>query len=228
MTKLYLALDKMSKAKAIQLACDIARTKVGVKMNDLLVTAGSDFVRTIRSCDVDDVFVDVKAHDTDDTVAATAKAWLDKGGTVMTVHASGGREMIAAAVATGIKVFAVTVLTSFTEERCQRIYNRSIAEQVKVLALEAAAGGAHGIICSAKEVDWLSEMPELSGMEKVVPGTRSAGAKMHDQKRSATAAEAVASGATGLVLGREVTEAEHPSTKLSEIIGTLLPRPAKS
>jgi orotidine-5'-phosphate decarboxylase len=129
--------------------------------------------------------------------------------------------MIAAAKKSGIKVYAVTVLTSFDEARCRRVFNRGLEDQVRAMALEAAAGGADGIICSAKEVGWLSKMPELAHMEKVVPGTRSVGANMHDQKRSATAAEAVADGATGLVLGREVTQDPAPADKLAEIRATL-------
>jgi orotidine-5'-phosphate decarboxylase len=219
--KFFIALDKMTRERAVELARILGTKKVGVKVNDLLAKYCKPLVALLKAAGATEFFADVKSLDTDDTVGETAKAWFDNGATVMTVHASGGHEMIAKAVESGIKVYAVTVLTNFDEERCLRIYNRSIKDQVRVLALEAKKGGAHGLICSAKEVEMLAGMPELAGMERVVPGTRSVGAKMHDQKRSATAREAQDRGATGLVIGRELTEAEQPPQKFDEIVATL-------
>lgn len=213
----------MSEERARTITKAVAQRGIGVKMNDLLVVAGSGVVGVLKNDGAIDIFADVKTYDTPDTVEATAKAWVAKGATVMTVHASGTYKMVAAAVKSGIRVYAVTIPTSFDEEDgdCMRIYNRPLAEQVRVLALEAKRGGAHGLICSAKEVRMLALMPELAGMELIVPGTRSLGAKMHDQKRSATAREAADAGATGFVFGREATEEDDVLAKVQEIIATL-------
>jgi orotidine-5'-phosphate decarboxylase len=110
----------------------------------------------------------------------------------------------------GAEIYGVTVLTSLSAEEVELSDGRSPKAMVLYRARLAKLAGIDGVITSAEEVGMLSQRPELNGLKFVVPGTRSAGVGAHDQKRTGTPALAVAQGATGLVVGREVTKAEDP------------------
>ena len=136
----------------------------------------------------------------------------------MTIHAVGGRAMIAAARAAAEeygaaapKILAVTVLTSLDQSDLADIgvAGRTPADQVEAMARFAVANGANGLVCSAFDVGGLS--PKLpAGTLFVTPGVRPAGAAVGDQKRIATPAVAVAGGATHLVVGRPILAAADP------------------
>jgi orotidine-5'-phosphate decarboxylase len=126
--------------------------------------------------------------------------------------------MMEAAVKSGLTVFAVTVLTSLSPEQCRQIYGRDPSEVVPELALMAKAAGCHGVVCSPKEVGLLSSYSRLRGMEFVIPGVRSPGVSVDDQKRVDTPVATLRAGATRLVVGRQVTKATSPEDAFNSLV----------
>jgi orotidine-5'-phosphate decarboxylase len=109
-------------------------------------------------------------------------------------------------------VFAITVLTSMDEEACDDMFRRTPRQVVGYLASLASQVGAHGIVCSCKELDIILQLNVLvgAGLRTIVPGIRPAGAAAADQRRVDSPAAAVAAGADFLVVGRPITEAPDP------------------
>lgn len=159
------------------------------------------------------VFLDLKLHDIPAQVEGAAAAAAASGAELLTVHASGGPDMVAAAVAGAgaARVLAVTVLTSLDAAALGRIglagSPAQAAERLAALALEA---GAAGLVCSAREAAALRARFG-PGPLLAVPGVRPAGAPPGDQARTATPAQALAAGADLLVVGRPVTAAADPA-----------------
>jgi orotidine-5'-phosphate decarboxylase len=185
-----------------------------VKIGSVLATAaGSAFVRAVVEGG-HPVFLDLKWHDIPNTVAGAVRAARALGVEMVTVHALGGEGMLRAAVeaaAGEVKVVAVTVLTSHTAAELGAVLGRegaAPAEEVRRLATLAMAAGADGVVCSPLEVAQVA--PLVGGGRVVVPGIRRAGDAVGDQARVATPAVARAAGATHLVVGRPILEAEDP------------------
>jgi orotidine-5'-phosphate decarboxylase len=164
------------------------------------------------------VFLDLKLHDIPNTVAGAARAAARLDAELLTVHASGGADMIRAACqaaaeasAGRTRVLAVTVLTSLAEGRLPAGFRTDVplATLVCDLAEEAVAAGAAGLVCSGEEV---GAVRARVGREPwlVVPGTRPPGAEAQDQARVVTPKDALAAGATRLVVGRAVTASDDP------------------
>jgi len=167
------------------------------------------------------VFLDLKLHDIPNTVQGAAASAARLGADLLTVHATGGSEMIAAAVA-GIRaaggatrVVAVTILTSHDPARMPPGFAMPFDLAATATALTRAAldAGAAGIVCAAPD---LKRVREELGPEfyAVTPGIRMSGGETHDQKRVATVEGAVRDGASLLVLGRAVTAAADPRAAL--------------
>lgn len=157
------------------------------------------------------IFFDGKLLDIPNTVVGAAKAVAGKVG-FFNVHATGGVEMMRAAVAVAgsSKVLAVTVLTSLDEEECQAIYNRPSKVQVVQLARLAKLAGVHGLICSPQEIAVLRKRQEFQSMILVTPGIRPVWAKKNDQERVTTPADAIMAGGDCLVIGRPILEPPEP------------------
>ena len=170
------------------------------------------------------VFLDLKFHDIPNTVAGAVRSVLPIRPALLTIHASGGAAMIAAARKaaeqagdTRPKGLAVTVLTSLDAEA---LHQTGVAggtrQQVLRLARLAIDSGADGLVCSPQEVallrDALGDAPLL-----VVPGIRPAGSAGDDQARTMTPAEAMRAGASYLVIGRPITGAADPARAAAEI-----------
>jgi orotidine-5'-phosphate decarboxylase len=174
--------------------------------------------------------VDYKLHDTKDTVGLRVSALVVHGAKVITVHASGGVEMMKSAVEATMngfderraKIYAITVLTSLSDVEILEIYNRPRLEQVEVLARMALEAGVDGIVCSALELEHLRSLPEFAEIHIVVPGTRSVGADLGQQKRSDTPKNAVANGASELVVGSQVTKAEDPEIAMANFLAEMV------
>lgn len=169
------------------------------------------------------VFLDLKLHDIPNTVNRAARAVAELGVDLLTVHAAGGSEMIAAAregLGGKTRLLAVTILTSMATDDLSGIWGRSVQsvpEEVLRLAELSRAAGAHGVVSAA------SEAPRVRArlgddFLLVVPGIRPAGADRQDQKRVATPAHAVQSGASYLVIGRPVTKADDPAAALRAVV----------
>lgn len=216
------ALDVQGMAEArgiIDLLGDECRFyKIG---SELFSAEGPAVVRMVREAGCE-VFLDLKYHDIPNTVRGAARSAARLGASLITVHASGGREMTEAAVdgaGARTRVLAVTVLTSHSAESIGEAWGREeldVIDEVLRLAHLARAAGAHGAVCSGKEAAAVRER-EGAGFQLLVPGVRLAGGPAHDQTRVVTPAEAVRAGADYVVLGRAVTGAEDPRAAMQRI-----------
>ena len=159
------------------------------------------------------IFLDLKLHDIPATVRGAAASVAGLRPDFLTVHASGGADMIAAAAEAlpDTRITAVTVLTSLDEAALESIGMRGPAREAAVrLAVVAANAGARAIVCSPQEVAAIrAAVP--ADITLITPGVRPAGASLDDQKRVATPAQAIADGADLLVIGRPITAAADPA-----------------
>jgi orotidine-5'-phosphate decarboxylase len=170
------------------------------------------------------VFLDLKFHDIPNTVAAAVAEAAKLNVTMLTIHASGGGKMLRAAVEAASKadvppmILAVTVLTSMEDSELPGIGVRgTVIDQTLRLATLAITNGCDGIVTSAHEVRELrSELGD--DFTVVTPGVRPAGSEKGDQARVVTPAEAIAAGATHIVVGRPITAAPDPAAAAKEII----------
>lgn len=196
--------------------------KVG---GELFTAAGPQIVETLRALG-NDVFLDIKLHDIPNTVKGAARSAATIGAKLLTVHATGGREMIEAAVeGAGDKcgVMGVTILTSLDAAMLRSAWGRKSLEvygEVLRLAGDCAAAGAHGVVCSGLEAHKIGAKYGEK-LKLLVPGIRPAGGRTDDQKRTVTAAEASKAGANYIVLGRMVTEAKDPASELRSVMKTI-------
>jgi len=170
------------------------------------------------------IFLDLKLHDIPHTVASAVRAASRLGVNMLTVHAGGGPEMLAAAVEAtdpGLSLLAVTVLTSMDGEQLEATgVHGSTAAQVERLATMAFAYGVRGLVCSPVEV---AHLRAQLGREPllVIPGIRPEGAVLGDQRRVATPAAAMAAGASYLVVGRPITRAVNPGAAARMILAQM-------
>jgi orotidine-5'-phosphate decarboxylase len=221
--KIFVALDTPDAERARELVRQLSDHVFGFKIGLQLFThAGPEIVREVLTAGAK-VFLDLKLHDIPNTVAGAAAAAGRLGVGFFTVHAAGGQEMIRrgveasadAALAAGFEpptVLAVTVLTSFDDAGLTDIgMSGPCADAVIRLATLAESGGAGGLVCSPREVASLRE--RFPRQTLVVPGIRpGTGSTVanDDQTRTASAAATIAAGATYLVIGRPITQAEDP------------------
>jgi orotidine-5'-phosphate decarboxylase len=190
--------------------------KVGL---ELFVAEGERAVELVRARG-GRVFLDLKLHDIPETVARAVASAGRIDVELLTVHTSGGYEMLgraAEAAAGKVKILGVTVLTSLVEDdlRAEGI-DASIPEMVRARARVAARAGIAGLVCSPHEIE--AARGAAPGLLIVVPGIRSAGAAHGDQKRVATAAQAVTSGADYVVVGRPVRDAPDPAAAFEALV----------
>ncbi len=209
--RIVIPLDGVSKTKALEIAARLKGHVWGFKVNDLLVAHGVSIVTELKQ--FGGVFADPKLYDIPNTVLNSTKALADAGADLITVHASGGREMIKSAVkgAGSAKILAVTILTSYDEPSAKEVFGRDINSLVRSFALLAAESGAHGIVSSPQELELLSKESQLASLMKVTPGVRPSWyVTKDDQVRVLTPREAVELGADLLVIGRPITGHDDP------------------
>jgi len=193
--------------------------KVGL---ELYTRAGPEVVRELIDRGKR-VFLDLKLHDIPNTVAGAVRAASDLGVDLLTVHASGGPTMLDAAARArsgGLRLLAVTVLTSLSPDEMSTVWGReirSVREEVGRLAVLAQEGGMDGIVASALEASWVRSQVG-DDFVIVTPGIRPAGADRGDQSRVATPTDAIRAGADYLVVGRPITQAADPAAALAAVI----------
>ncbi len=222
--KIIVALDVPSKKEALDLV-DLLRGqisffKIGLQ---LYTAAGPEVVREIIAKGAT-VFLDLKLHDIPNTVARAVESAGNLGVQMLTIHLSGGSEMIRAAVAArknNMSILGVTVLTSATNETLNQL---GIADKIDNYVLRLAKlgveNGIDGLVASPHEAKTLRA--EFGGKIKIVtPGVRPKGADAGDQKRFMTPREAIDAGADYLVIGRPITAASSPSDAVARIIDEL-------
>jgi orotidine-5'-phosphate decarboxylase len=190
--------------------------KVGL---ELFVAEGARAVEAVQKRG-GKVFLDLKLHDIPETVARAVASATSLGAELLTVHTTGGFEMMrrAVEVARGKPgILGVTVLTSLSEEdlRADGIAG-TMRESVVRRAKLAEKAGAAGIVCSPQEV--ADVRAASSSLALVVPGVRPAGAALGDQKRVATPASAISAGADYLVVGRPIRDAQSPAAAFAALV----------
>jgi orotidine-5'-phosphate decarboxylase len=212
----FCALDRPDLEGALALGRSLVGVIGGLKVGLEFVTAnGPDGVRRISDLGLP-VLLDVKFHDIPNTVAGAVAAAHALGVAMLTLHISGGGEMLRAAVETArcreprMKLIGVTVLTSLDDADLSVLgIADKVTAQVLRLAELAWNAGLDGIVCAPHELPLLRSRFE-PGFSLVVPGIRPAGSAVGDQKRTKTPAAAAAAGADVLVIGRPITEASDP------------------
>ena len=222
--RLIVALDVPNADAAAALVYRLEGTCQWFKVGMELFTAAGPAVVEALVAGGHSVFLDLKFHDIPNTVAGAVRSAARLGVRLLTIHASGGPAMLAAArtALEGIEnppqLLAVTVLTSMDGvQLLEAGVDRTPARQAELLAKMGLSERIRGFVCSPEEV---AALRELAGPDAVlvVPGIRPAGADAGDQKRLATPAEALRAGASYLVVGRPITQAPDPAKAAEAIL----------
>ena len=229
---IIVALDVPTAEKAAHLATELAPVVGAFKIgSELFTSAGPEIVRHLRGTGAA-VFLDLKFHDIPNTVAQAVAAATRLDVQMLTIHTSGGIEMMQAAEAAAQEtarqlgrtpplVLGVTVLTSMDGAQLSGVgLGTDVGKQVERLAALAAQAGLRGLVCSPLEIVRLRQLLPAE-MQLVTPGIRAASDAVGDQKRTLSGPEAMAAGASWLVIGRPIYAAENPVAAARKILETL-------
>jgi len=226
------ALDVPTAEQALKLAAEIAPVVGAFKIgSELFTVAGPDIVRRVRGTGAS-VFLDLKFHDIPNTVAKAVASAMQLDVQMFTVHTSGGFDMLRAAEKAAEEngwkagrtpplVLGVTVLTSMNAAALREIgLDGNVEFQVRRLAAVAIKAGLRGLVCSPQEVAQLKKVVPPN-MQLVTPGIRTGAEKPDDQARTMTPKEAIAAGASWLVIGRPIYAAENPRAAAEKILESI-------
>ncbi|HEY1489985.1 MAG TPA: orotidine-5'-phosphate decarboxylase [Verrucomicrobiae bacterium] len=226
------ALDVPTPEQALQLAEQIAPAVGAFKIgSELFTVAGPDIVKKIRATGAS-VFLDLKFHDIPNTVSKAVTSAVQLDVQMLTIHTSGGFDMLRAAEEAAEEVawklgripplvLGVTVLTSLNTAALREIgLDVNVEYQVRRLAAVAMKAGLRGLVCSPLEVAALRKVLPAS-TQLVTPGVRTGTEKPDDQKRTLTPREAIQAGANWLVIGRPIYAAESPRLAAEKILESL-------
>ncbi|MBV8799710.1 MAG: orotidine-5'-phosphate decarboxylase [Alphaproteobacteria bacterium] len=226
---IFVALDTPDLALATALVNAVRPYVGGVKVGlEFISSLGPAGVRELVGMGLP-VFADVKLHDIPNTVSGAVREVAKLGVAMLNVHAAGGEAMLraakeaAASVDPKVRVLAVTVLTSMTDDDLRAVgQGDSVALQVGRLARLAQTCGLDGVVCSPREIEVVRR---ACGDEFLVvtPGVRPAGAALADQRRVMSPREAIAYGADILVIGRPITAAINPAEAAAAIAEDVAP-----
>jgi len=168
-----------------------------------------------------DIFLDLKLHDIPNTVKKSIKGLVSLPIKMLTIHTSGGKQMMEAAMqaveGSNIKVFGVTALTSLSDTDTNKIYKRDAVDQVEAMLDLAEESGIDGVVCSPHELHLLAARESLLS---ITPGIRLRNSD-DDQSRVMTPKEAIHLGANHIVVGRPITEAQDIKNALQEIYNSI-------
>ena len=226
------AIDTMEVEKAREIVTQVAPHVGAIKLGlEYFVANGAAGVHALEDLQMP-VFLDLKFHDIPNTVAKAIEATAGINTFMMTVHTGGGRTMLRRAIDASMNVaektgkerpyiVGVTVLTSMDQADLHIVGVRDdVLEQVKRLADLAQSAGLDGVVCSSYEIEMLRRQCGDDFL-LVVPGIRPAGCDAGDQKRIMTPKQAMDRGASYLVIGRPITEAENPALAAKSIIASI-------
>lgn len=229
---IIVALDVPTADAALTLARQVAPVVGAFKIGgELFTAAGPDIVRRIRDTGAA-VFLDLKFHDIPNTVAKAVASATRLDVQMLTIHTTGGLEMMRAAEESAQKlalqsghnaplVLGVTVLTSMDGSTLHEIgSDASVGRQVERLATLAVKAGLRGLVCSPLELAGLRQMLPAS-IQLVTPGIRTGAEQADDQKRTLSPREALDAGANWLVVGRPIYAAENPRAAAEKILTSI-------
>lgn len=212
------ALDMLAKLRG-----NLEWVKIGLQM---YLAYGRDFVEEVADMGFK-IFLDLKLYDIPNTVASAVKSLKGLPVSMLTIHTSGGREMMAAAVAAAretnpdLLLLGVTVLTSFDADGLAETGVAKVpSEQVELLAKLAVDSGMKGLVCSPLEIEMLRKIlpPDI---RLITPGIRPAGSSTDEQKRVMTPELAARAGSSFIVVGRPILKAQNPAEAARSIIDQL-------
>jgi len=226
-TPIFCAIDKPDLSSALSL-CEKLPRGIGIKLGlEFFNALGISGLKEIEKNFTDlPIFLDLKYHDIPNTVAGAIRAVTkDFKPAYLNVHAAGGLDMMRAAkdaCPDGTKLLAVTILTSLDEEAITQIgYHGGIQNRVVQMAKLTQKAGLDGVVCSSHEIELIrKECGEEFAL--MVPGIRPAGVSLDDQKRAMTPATAMRAGATHLVIGRPISQADNPEQSAKDILNSLV------
>lgn len=229
---IIVALDVPKVETALQLADQLAPVVGAFKIgSELFTSAGPDIVKKIRATGAS-VFLDLKFHDIPNTVAKAVAAAVRLDVQMLTIHTSGGIEMMRAAEKSAQEtasefhrtpplVLGVTVLTSMDSNELSEVgVEINVGKQVERLANLAVRSGLRGLVCSPLEIADLRQFLPKE-IQLVTPGIRTTSDRADDQKRTLSPKEAIAAGANWLVIGRPIYAAENPRAAAEKILASL-------
>lgn len=236
---LIVALDFPTAEEALALVDTLGETvgfyKVGMEM---FYSAGPNIIKELKSRNKK-VFLDLKLHDIPNTVGESIRALVKYGVDIITVHGTGGYSMLRRAKEVAIeeakqrgipapKIIAITVLTSISPVEWEELgYTRGISDQAGIIAKVAKSAGVDGVVCSPEEArfirDAVEEFEDTGLAPKgeflvITPGIRLTTDDANDQSRVATPSQALANGASYLVVGRPIRCAADPKQAAEEIL----------
>ncbi|MGE4271419.1 MAG: orotidine-5'-phosphate decarboxylase [Desulfitobacterium sp.] len=229
-SKVMVALDVDSRDKALALADQLQGSGCWLKVGmELYNATGASIIKELKEKGFS-IFLDLKLHDIPNTVERAVRVLAGYGADMLTIHCSGGYDMMARAVQAThevkeqgnaekrMKIIGITVLTSLDEGRLHEELgvNRTLQNQVVALAELGQRAGIDGVVASAQESQVLREHlgPDFL---VITPGIRSRGSETHDQARTLTPIEALEAGSSYLVVGRPITQASSPRQALERL-----------
>ena len=222
--RLIVALDLASVTEARDMVRRIAGAANNYKIGYQLALAGGIELARELKAEGNKVFLDMKLLDIDNTVAKAVESAVALGVDMLTLHAypKAMKAAVSAAKGSNLCLLGVTVLTSMDDaDIADAGYSGSVTELVGKRAMQAREAGMGGIVCSPQEAMAMRTILGPS-MALVTPGVRPAGSDHGDQKRVATPAQAMAAGASHLVVGRPVTGAADPRLAAQQIVDEIV------
>ena len=202
-------IDQLDSSKCMIKIGSVAFNSIGHNLIDYVAQRGFD------------IFLDLKLHDIPNTVKKSIESLSSLPIKMLTVHTSGGKDMMSAAMeavsGTDIKVFGVTVLTSLSDEDTNTIFKRTSSKQVEAMLDLAQLAGIDGVVCSPHE---LKNVKKRESLLSITPGIRLQDSD-DDQKRVMTPKDAIDLGADYLVIGRPITSSENIGESLNKIFQSI-------
>ena len=218
---IIVAIDEINFKKASDILDNLDSEKCMVKIGSVSFNSIGHDIISYASKKGFDIFLDLKLHDIPNTVKKSIEGLVSLPIKMLTIHTSGGKEMMKAAMeavsGTEIKVFGVTALTSLNNDDTNEIFQRTASAQVNAMLDLAESAGINGVVCSPHEIDLVSKRKSLLS---ITPGIRLYDSN-DDQKRVMTPKEAINHGADYLVIGRPITASENISKTLIEIYSSI-------
>lgn len=219
---IIVAIDEVDINKAINVINKLNSKKCMLKIGSVTFNSIGHEIIHIASKKGFEIFLDLKFHDIPNTVKKSIQGLVNLPIQMLTVHASGGKEMMIAAMqavsGTDIKVFGVTALTSLSDEDSNRIFQRKAYEQVNSMLDLSVDAGIDGVVCSPHELELVNKKASLLS---VTPGIRIDNSN-DDQSRVMTPEQAVKLGADYIVIGRPITSSKNITESLNKLYESLL------